>query len=272
MIYSHYKKTPDKILDIGTGPGHPLFMLLEFFPDARAVAVDPSPASCACLKHNIKEKKIVPLREDFLNLDYKGTTSVITSVGASHHFNTGFFFQKANKILKKNGLLVVADEFIPQFSCQEERNLNLIRHHLMYMLDVMANIPRSEISTITDDEAVFVDAMEKELPVMAFEAATKMGESGIRRARRLLQMIHSLSLPDNPNHQYIKFYNFMVLELEALVAGIDYEVEQKTYPANFVFLAEYAGFKLEEHRRVYPTIGHGNMDGGTHVFAFSKKD
>jgi hypothetical protein len=62
----------------------------------------------------------------------------------------------------------------------------------------------------------------------------------------------------------------MVIELEALVAGLDYEIEQKTYPANFVSLAEFAGLKLQEHQRVYSTVGHDKMGGGTHVFSFSK--
>lgn len=271
MINSHYKKPPEQILDIGTGPGHPLFMLLEFFPDSKAVAVDPSPASCECLKQNIKEKKISLIREDFLRLNNENTSPVITSVGASHHFNTAFFFQKAKSLLQDDGLLIVADEFVPHFSCQEERNLGLIRHHVMYMLDVMTHVSSKEITGICRDEANLIESMEKELPVMVFEATTGMHESAVRRARRLLQLIHSLHLPKNPGHQHVKFYHFMVLELEALVAGIDYEVEQKTYPENVVFLADFAGLKLQEHNRVYPTIGHSPMDGGTHVFAFSKR-
>ncbi len=271
MINSHYKKKPEQILDIGTGPGYPLFMLLEFFPDSKAIAVDPSPASCECLKQNIKEKKISLIRKDFLRLNDENISPVITSVGASHHFNTAFFFQKAKSLLQDDGLLIVADEFIPRFSCQEERNLGLIRHHVMYMLDVMTHVSSKEITGISSDETNLITSMEKELPVMIFEATTGMHESAVRRARRLLQLIHNLHLPKQPGHQYVKFYHFMVLELEALVAGIDYEVEQKTYPENVVFLADFAGLTLQEHNRVYPTIGHNSMDGGTHVFAFSKR-
>jgi len=271
MINSLCKNTPEQILDIGTGPGHPLFMLLEFFPDTKAIAVDPSPASCEFLKQNIKEKKIQIVRDDFLNLGSEHISQIITSVGASHHFNTAFFFQKAKNLLKDEGLFIISDEFISPFSSPEERNLCLIRHHVMYMLDVMANLSSLPITDITSDEATLLDSMEKELPVMAFEAATSMHESAVRRARRLLQLIHSLKLPKSPGHQYLMYYHFMTLELEALVAGIDYEVEQKTYPENIIFLADFAGFKLERHNRVYPTTGHSKMDGGTHVFAFSKR-
>ncbi|WP_244668572.1 hypothetical protein, partial [Brucella melitensis] len=42
---------------------------------------------------------------------------------------------------------------------------------------------------------------------------------------------------------------------QALVAGLDYEVEQKTYPARFVSLAESSGFSLLQHRRIYATQG-----------------
>lgn len=65
---------------------------------------------------------------------------------------------------------------------------------------------------------------------------------------------------------------FAVLELEALVAGIYYDVERKTYPANYVAMAHDEELELLGHRRVHGTLGDSAGDAGTHVFALRTPD
>jgi hypothetical protein len=63
---------------------------------------------------------------------------------------------------------------------------------------------------------------------------------------------------------------FYWLELQAMVAGFDYEVERKTFARRFAGLAALAGLELVRHRRVFATVGQDDWGGGTHVFAFRK--
>lgn len=60
------------------------------------------------------------------------------------------------------------------------------------------------------------------------------------------------------------------LELQALVAGLDYEVEQKMYPQYFIKMAEGAGLICVAHERVYGTVGLSDDGARTHVMAFRK--
>lgn len=68
----------------------------------------------------------------------------------------------------------------------------------------------------------------------------------------------------------LNIYRLQFLELQALTAGLDYQVEQKTFPAQLKRMAEQAGFRTLEHQRVYPTHGDKTTDAGTHVIAFQK--
>ena len=66
------------------------------------------------------------------------------------------------------------------------------------------------------------------------------------------------------------FFRLQLLELEAMVAGFDYEVEQKTSPERFIEMSKKSGFKLLTHERVFATDGDGKFDAGTHVMVFRK--
>lgn len=81
----------------------------------------------------------------------------------------------------------------------------------------------------------------------------------------------SLTLGFKISNQFLAFYRLMLLELEALVAGLDYQVEQKTYPERLKQMAILSGFSCIDHERVHSTHGHSNQDAGTHVFAFKKR-
>ena len=47
------------------------------------------------------------------------------------------------------------------------------------------------------------------------------------------------------------YYRLMFLELQALVAGLDYEVECKTYVENLINMALENNFTLIKHERIY---------------------
>jgi hypothetical protein len=95
-------------------------------------------------------------------------------------------------------------------------------------------------------------------------------EAAASRCRRLLHDLKALVFPEKVSHPRLGFYRFHYLELEALVAGLDYEVEQKTYPSRFLDLALHARFELIKHSRLYATHGDSEWDAGTHLFVLKR--
>lgn len=259
-------------LDVGTGPGLHLRMLLELYPSLEVLAVDPSPTACAYLKRNLAEAHNVKIHQaDFLGLKLPEQFQVIISVGTSHHINTSFFLQKAYDLLEEHGLLLVADEFISPYTSATERNRELIRHHTTYMLATLVDVPESVMKRLSPEETELVKLLSREIPLLAYEAEIREVEAAVARARELFSRVRKLEIPVRPLHPLLTYYRFVVLELEALMAGLDYEVERKTFPEHFLTLAESAGFQLEEHYRVYATTGYGKFEGGTHVFALRRE-
>ena len=265
------KRRP-QFIDVGSGPGLPLLMLLEMLPHLKATAIEPSEIAYNYLCRNLKlfgRTQAFPMREDFLKLPEGERHPLIVSTGSSHHFNTHFFFQKAQRLLAEGGLLIVADELIGRYSNVQERKLNLIRHHTQYILAVMHDITFSE--RLNEHEQRLVQGFNQVVPKAAYFALIGDLPQAEQLCRLLLKQTESLPLDDHTSDKNLAFYRLALLELEALVAGLDYEVEQKTYAERMLQMAALSGFRLLDHERVYATHGHGQWDAGTHVFAFGKR-
>lgn len=259
-------------IDIGTGPGAALLMLLELLPELHVHAVEPDDTAFAYLLDNIKDQSRVRCEQrDFLALEEPTeAVSVITSVGSSHHFNTAFMLQKARRLLADDGILCIADELLPFFSDRNERNSALIRHHAAYVLGSMACVDALDIHRGDTPDTHLYREMRKELVHAVLQASHGETSAAIKRCRDLYTLANqSLQAKDTATAvgALVRFY---ALEIQAMVAGFDYEIDCKTYPRRLVSLAQGAGFELIRHRRVYATCGADDWDGGTHVFTFRK--
>lgn len=258
-------------VDVGSGPGLPLLMLRELHPQGRFLAVEPDEAAYACLRRNTQGVEgIEPHHGGFLELELPPEeTPLITSFGASHHFNTAFMLQKAAALLQPGGLLVVADEFLPEFSSVEERHRALVRHHGAYLLASMAWVGEPSRAQAGGDTWRYRDFRRTLL--MAWVAATE-GHCGqaVSLCRQLYARLCDSGVREQPEHELGAFVRFYWLELQAMVAGFDYEVERKTFARRFAGLAALAGLELVRHRRVFATDGHDEWGGGTHVFTFTQ--
>lgn len=261
-------------IDIGTGPGIPLLMLRELVPALKPLAVEPDPVAYACLKHNAGEDpSITPLQQDFLELDHPdGVTSVITSVGASHHFNTAFMLQKAFRLLSPGGLLLVADEFLPAFDDTESRTLALVLHHARYILEVAALVEAGGHHAPDDADGRTYRAFRVHLTWAVNHALAGNGLHAERICRQLFSIADQAMMDKRFTHAYGAYARFFWLELQAMVAGFDYEVERKTHVRRFLEMAAASGFELLRHRRVFATHGVDECGGGTHVVALRRPE
>lgn len=268
-----FTKPGCECIDVGTGPGTPLFMLKEIMPDLKVEAIEPDDLAFQLLdSNNICKETIEPKKIDFLKYDREEPVPLIISVGASHHFNTAFFFQKSYSLLEDGGLLIIADELLPCFSTPEERHAALIRHHCAYILsslppdhdDFIKNAPAQEIS--------FYEAFRDVAPVSVFEVEAGLVSQAVRRCRDLYARLKDTAKDNHFEHPAGAMAQFFWLEWQAMVAGFDYEIECKTYPGRFKELGRMAGFELKRHRRIFATEGSDSDSGGTHVFTFAKPE
>jgi transcriptional regulator with XRE-family HTH domain/SAM-dependent methyltransferase len=259
------------VLDVGTGPGVPLLMLRELLPRTRFTAIEPDEVAIGCLRSNIRGlSDVEALQTDFLS--YAGadqSVAAITSVGASHHFNTAFMLQKAMRLLRPEGLLVIADEFLPPYTTQDERNCALVLHHSAYLLHSMQGIDAGSVAGSDAERTMYRD-FHRTLTLAWMAALDANGPQAIATCRGLYQRMRNITLSKKNHGDLGAFIRFFWLELQAMVAGFDYEVEQKSHPKRFVEMAAFAGFEMLNHRRVFATQGSGEWDGGTHTFTFRK--
>lgn len=257
-----------RILDIGTGPGLPLQMLLELNPEFTAVAIDPSDVAIEHLQRRFFSDARVEILKTSI-IDYApeaGLFNIAVSIGASHHLDTRKFFNSIYSCLNDDGALIVVDEMLTPFKNQQERSSALITHHLWYILDTLLELPNS----CTQAEIKLSKILRQGLPLAMSLALSNRASAAIRQVRSTFEMASEIIIENMQVSHEAVFNQFHMLELQALVAGLDYEVEQKTFPERFIRMAEASGFQLEAHQRIYATHGDSALDAGTHLFKFLK--
>lgn len=243
---------PAHILDIGSGAGLPTVMLSELFPQTRLDAVEPSTTAFAHLSQAVAGRCITAHHCGVEDLPRMEGVEVITSVGASHHLDTRVFLENLYDLVAPGGLVIVADEMVSEFIDTDGRSANLIEHHFAYIDEALGSICPETLNR-SDRERL-----------QAFRCVRRREHGSLHV---LLGDLLEANIAGDPTAGSWQRIEFAVLELQALVAGLDYEVERKTYPSNFIAMARDAGLEILEHHRVYPTVGASELDAGTHVFA-----
>lgn len=253
-----------RLLDVGTGPGLPLAMLRELRPDVQALAVDPSDVAVQHLKRRFAGDPAVEVRQvSITDLGrHDALFEAAVSIGASHHLDTSAFLAAIREQMRDGGVALIADEMISAFSDQEERQAALIRHHLWYVLDTLVQVPKGA----HEGDIQLAERLSQGLPEAMGLAHSGRSDAARRMIRDLFEDVIEIDRPMRPSHPLAVFSRFHLLELQALVAGFDYEVEQKTTPARFEALARLNGFEIKNHHRIYATDGDRPGDAGTHVF------
>lgn len=259
-------------IDIGSGPGAALLMLTELLPGLGVTAIEPDSVAIAHLRAATEElPRIKWYFGDFLDIEVGASSQkLLTSVGASHHLNTPLMLRKCQSLLEPGGLLCIADEFLPEFHDRQTRLRSLILHHGSYILTSAANLDRSDPTAHSPSSMSEYDDIRQSLCLAVLEAQRSFINEAVIRCRGLLSRLNrqeSNTLAGCPLDAHVRFFR---LEMQAMVAGFDYEVERKTYARRFLEMARLNGFELLQHRRVFATSGADDWQGGTHVFAFRK--
>jgi hypothetical protein len=231
-------------------------MLAELFPEATIDAVEPSPAAFAHLLRNTANLAVEAFNCGVAEMPGESCHDAVVSVAASHHLDTRAFFRACRRLVRPGGLVVVGDEFISPFQTRAERDMNLIAHHWQYIQEAIRNVVAASLPRLERERL----ERFRRLP----------GVPSPAEAKALLAEVSHDRIDHGEHRTPWARVRLAVLELEALVAGLDYEVERKTYPANFAGMAEDEQLELVHHMRVRGTDGDHELDAGTHVFCFRR--
>lgn len=262
LISAFMKQFPKQaILDIGSGPGNHLNLINEF-TDKKFIfdCIEPSSKSLLYLKEIDNIKKIY--NESFTKIDLPKQYELLLSVGSSHHMDLYEFLEKSYKLLKSGGYLIISDEFINKFNTKREREKALILHHTFYMLKVMFPLDRDGLS---NQEKKLYTLMREHIPYARYLALNNEITLAKSILSRLFNQVKHFYIEIVEN-SLIAYYLFMILELEALVAGLDYEEECKTYSNNLIDIAKQIGFETILNFNFYPTYDNS----GTHLIILKK--
>ncbi|MEV5881158.1 class I SAM-dependent methyltransferase [Streptomyces sp. NPDC052020] len=252
MVRTYSRQLADSILDVGSGPGLSTVMLAEMFPDAEIDAVEPSKAAFPHLLRNTSRHHITAHNTGITEFSGRNDYPLTVSVGASHHLDTRMFLRGMKRHTAQGGLIIVADEMIAKFRSAAERSRIITDHHFAYIEQALAHIREEDLPLAEQRRLRAIRDVDRRAPGALHKLLDEV---------RLERFFYRGN--DSPWHRV----RFTVLELEALVAGIDYDVERKTYPENFMTLAEDEGLEVIGHKRVHATLGTSDLDAGTHVFA-----
>lgn len=234
VAYELEKRGIREIVSVDCGPAYHERMLKEIISDL----------NITCVENSNFFKKLSPFNvvESIPN-----DSEVIVSFGSSHHIDN--FLEMIAEKLRKKGILIVSDEFIGDYSSERERKINVIRHHLGYLLDV--KLPKFRDNLLS-----------------SYHASKNLGLSLDILSRTYLEIRNEIK--DEITKDVEKaFLNFYYLEMTSLLLGVAYIEEKKTSVRKFISRASELGLKLISHYKVYST-GGGKMGSGTHVLVFVK--
>jgi len=246
--------TAQKILDIGSGPGNHINLINELTKNKFIFdCVEPSSKSTIYLKQISNIENIY--NTSFLKLALEQQYNLILSIGSSHHMSLYEFLNKSYQTLGENGHLIISDEFISKYYTKFEREKNLILHHTSYMIKVMFPIIR-----LNKKEKELYDLFRENIPYVRYLALNNEISLAKNILNQLFNQVKNIYIKKIENN-LIAYYLFMILELEALIAGLDYEKECKTYSENLINIAKDIGFEIVMNFNFYPTF----EEAGTHL-------
>ncbi|MDY6805214.1 MAG: class I SAM-dependent methyltransferase [Cyanobacteriota bacterium] len=115
LIKQHCQRLerPVRILDVGPGTGYFASKLLQSIPDVELIAAEEEPLVFVKLKRRLANTNAKVFDGPFE--EWNEPVDIIISWGSHHHLPPNYLTH-AKQVLKKDGVLILGDEFCPDYS------------------------------------------------------------------------------------------------------------------------------------------------------------
>ncbi|MBS3081624.1 class I SAM-dependent methyltransferase [Candidatus Pacearchaeota archaeon] len=138
-----------KLIEFGAGTGRFTKLLIKKFPRFKITVVEPDKNCCLKLeKLTERHKNLRIVQSTAENFSVNQKFDVVTMATAFHHISFDEqlkFLKMAKNILDKNGIFVLADNFIGEYKSMKERNIVLKKSINKWIRDVSVEKDAKEL-------------------------------------------------------------------------------------------------------------------------------
>lgn len=265
------------ILDVGCGPGRLTSTVLSHNTRGHVEGIDISPAFIRYAKMNKRAyvSNVGFRAGDFVKEDIFTTEgrwandywNIIFMQGVMHHIHgedRAGFFKRSFDLLRKDGILIIGDEFIREYNSEEERKLRVANFYLHIIAEAIkggfSELAHEEAKNLVDDVLSGEDGAgfaNEEIFEYIYDFATKANDT--------LYKIGSLWGSDIAKPLIEKLRHNCKSLSETKTENFNRGDYKVSIPV-FVQEAEQYGFKLDEMYKIGPV----DQLGGMGVLVFTK--
>lgn len=275
-VWGESKTEPIHIIDIGCGPGRLTHKIGKMGPEYFTYGLDISESFIAfAKKNNPHGNQGYFLCEDFSNPptnSFVPSAEIILMQEVMHHVHDAdraVFFKRAFDLLKKNGILIIGNEFIKDYESEDERIMNVAKFYL-HIIDEARKGGFGE----------FAEEKAKNLIDDCFSGTKYAGYATKKTFEHIYQYAHMINemfyshgsvagLNFEANNQIRNMFEYIKRSVENLTQSSADNFNRGDYKVSInVFAGEAAlyGFKLQNKYEIGPV----KYLGGMGVLVFSK--
>lgn len=159
--------TIQRVLDVGTGDGHFIKTLSDFFPDATFTGIDPSEVAIQNARRGFQESKYFFEPMNAENISFPNESFDLTTISnALHHLaSPEKALSEMKRVTRKGGWLVVS-EIISDHLNRAQLNQQIYHHHRS-KIDRLSGIVHRE--TYSREEVLDLLKMSHSIPMVTFD-------------------------------------------------------------------------------------------------------
>lgn len=133
---------PVRLLDVGCGTGYFASKLVKLVPNIELIATEEEPEIVVKLQHRLANTNVKVFNRPFE--EWNEPVDIILSWGSHHHLSPNYLTH-AKQVLKKDGILILGDEFCPDY-CNETDAIRIANAEPIYIANgyILTNITEVE--------------------------------------------------------------------------------------------------------------------------------
>lgn len=149
---------PVRLLDVGCGTGYFASKLVKLIPEIELIAAEEEPDLVINLEHRLANTNAKVFNRPFE--EWNEPVDIILCWGSYHHLPPNYL-NHAKQVLKKDGVLILGDEFCPDY-CNEADAVRIAKAELIYIANGYILTNTAEVENYKRSGEIPIVALELE--------------------------------------------------------------------------------------------------------------